>query len=46
MTNPYRAMAKKFNAPYEPGITKLAVLNRRLDVQGRVVHHPSLGRSS
>lgn len=28
MTNPYRAMAKKFDAPYETGITKLAVLRR------------------
>jgi hypothetical protein len=26
--NPYKRMAEKFAAPYEPGITKLSVLNR------------------
>jgi 5-methylcytosine-specific restriction endonuclease McrA len=28
MVNPYKAAAAKFNAPYERGITKLAVLKR------------------
>jgi 5-methylcytosine-specific restriction endonuclease McrA len=28
MSNPYRAMAKKFGAPYEPGITRDLVLER------------------
>jgi len=27
-TNPYRAAASKFGAPYEPGITRLRVLDR------------------